>query len=388
MLLIRKILLHLLLACSFSMANAANTQWTSQNMFLVNDVANVIVSPNGKFVAFSLTKFENTTLGLKPNIAIIVVNLASHQIVFIKKGLTEITNLQWTPNGKGLYFLAKVANIRNIDYILLSQDKIIQLTHSKTDIKYFKIAPNGKVIAYIRANTPATTLLLAPTIVDTKIDCDNIWLISSTVSGNKSKKSQVLTKFLKENACINITSLDWAPNGKSLAYSHAPANQHAIWNYGKISIINIATKTIHKLSHFDMIQHQPLYSPDGKWLAYTSRARVYIVSIKTKGTHALAKTPNEQPTLIGWSADSKKVYVLEDYHTYTTILSLSINSNDINLLSPPNKLIQNVTINQENKLFAFTMQDNNHPITAYVSYLSHFHPQKISQHNQNKMLYL
>jgi len=66
---------------------------------------------------------------------------------------------------------------------------------------------------------------------------------------------------------------------------------------------------------------------------------------------------------------------------------LPINGHAAKTITPLNKLINGININQDHHFFSFTMQDSTHPIEAYISPLTIFNARKISHVNKNPSLY-
>ena len=136
----KKIILFILIFYNINFAAALtnpNHQWAPSNMFLIDNVSNVVMSPDGRSVAFLVTKFRKTKLGLTENNLIKIANLQTHRIEFTIKNWKKVSHLKWSPKGKYLDFLSKQNDIDNIYSMSLANHIVKKLTNSQTNITLF-----------------------------------------------------------------------------------------------------------------------------------------------------------------------------------------------------------------------------------------------------------
>ena len=90
-----------------------------------------------------------------------------------------------------------------------------------------------------------------------------LWLNEKDTSGKRKQK--LLTK---EN--YTVSSFDWNPGGKSIAYSYCKSPEANDNVYSDVSLIDIESGNIKKIAATAAGESTPSFSPDGKWFASAS----------------------------------------------------------------------------------------------------------------------
>ncbi len=113
----------------------------------------------------------------------------------------------------------------------------------------------------------------------------------------------------------------FSPDGRAVAYSAWSAG-----GYRDVRIVDIATGAITEVTHDRAIDQQPVFSPDGRYLYFTSDrtgiANVYAFELASRTTHQVtnvlggAYTPEPSPDgrrlyYTGYTSDGFDVFVLE-----------------------------------------------------------------------------
>ena len=111
-----------------------------------------------------------------------------------------------------------------------------------------------------------------------------------------------------ENDGPNIT---WAPDGKRIAFVRRPENK------GQIHVLEIATRTVRRLTNNEGLTVDPRWSPDGKTIVYRYEGKegnsIYTMSPDGKNQKHLIP-PKDGPILRfspAWSPDSKHIIFCE-----------------------------------------------------------------------------
>ncbi len=137
---------------------------------------------------------------------------------------------------------------------------------------------------------------------------------------------------------------------------------------------------------------QPMYSPDGKWLAFVSDggnsgwigiSDVYIMPANGGPAKKLAETFNRDPHLVGWGPDNQSLLLDENYKTSRVIYTLPINGKAPVMLTPSNGYYSNPVLDKAGDLMAFTFQDFNTPPVVVAFSLKNQQTRKLSAINDD-----
>lgn len=375
----------LLFLCVSMIANAQNKMdWTPNNMMLVNSITDVTTSPNGKQAAYTVLRYVKSGNNWVIKNEIHITDLQTMHSRLLPFAGDNNHSPTWSPDNHWIAFLADTKNsTTNLVIVDNITGKIAKIIPNDASVSKFAWSPDSQRLAFIKKN-PTLLQPNMPEIVGQNKNCNSLWWISLV-----DKKPVLLTNECAMN-CSFISSLQWAPDNKTILFAHFPGEFHDVWNHDEITQVDTQTKEFNTLfkttekpssTTKESARHNPLFSHDGRWIAFTSTTRVYVSSTLDNKARALAATYDEAPELIGWSPDDKFVLVLEKYHTASHIIKLPVNGDAASVIGPTNKYLQAVQIN--NALLSFTMEDSAEPVEAFVMSLNSDAPRQISQVNAN-----
>ena len=133
-----------------------------------------------------------------------------------------------------------------------------------------------------------------------------------------------------------IEQLAWSPDGKTLAYScrKKTGKEYALSTNSDIYFYNIETgKTENKTEGMMGYDKNPVFSPDGKWLAWESmerdgyeadKNRLFLMNVQTGEKTDLSVNFDQNAEALSWSADSKSIYFTSCWHAVTEIYRADI----------------------------------------------------------------
>jgi Tol biopolymer transport system component len=101
-----------------------------------------------------------------------------------------------------------------------------------------------------------------------------------------------------------VPSLDWSPTGRQIVFSAFTGP-----NGGRTQLYLASVRTGHvtRLTYAATGGTDPVWSPDGRWIAFVGAVapdRIYLLSTKTHHIHVLG---NATGMTLGWSPDSKRL---------------------------------------------------------------------------------
>ena len=133
-----------------------------------------------------------------------------------------------------------------------------------------------------------------------------------------------------------IEQLAWSPDGKIIAYTCRKKTglQYAISTNSDIYFHNTETGKTENMTEGMMGYDQnPVFSPDGKWLAWESqerdgcesdKIRLFVLNIETGEKTDLSANFDQNSEKLNWTADSKSIYFVSCWHAVTQIYRADI----------------------------------------------------------------
>lgn len=138
-----------------------------------------------------------------------------------------------------------------------------------------------------------------------------------------------------------IEQLAWTPDSKIIAYTcrKKVGKAYALSTNSDIYFYDVATgKTENKTEGMMGYDQNPVFSPDGKWMAWQSmehdgyesdKNRLFIMNMATGEKTDLTTKFDQNAEALSWSADSKSVYFVSCWHAVTQVYKADIADDSI-----------------------------------------------------------
>lgn len=354
-------------------------EWTIDDGLSGALIIGAQISPDGSKVAYTVAR-AYTADGINNWFSEVrVAGIGNAKTQHIGMGSGMLSSPLWSPDGAKIGFLAPVQEgyLKGTQQLFIyseADDKTERLTNVPNGIILFIWSPDSSCIAFTSPEIPEPRPGRAGVNDDAEVQgadtsAINLWIIDAK-PGTEPRR---LTK-----AEYVIEDFDWAPDGKSIAFTHLQASAPEGWHQD-ISIIAINGGKLTKLAGTPAAEITPLFSPDGSTIAYIkgdnptadfSGWRVELVPTPgSKGgiTRTLAITPNEMPVLVSWSPDSDYIFFEEFAGTAHCISVLPVSGGMPIMLSSPDQVLGSVSLSADGRNLGFTMQDFNHPQEVYIA---------------------
>ena len=372
--------------------------WDPETQMKVKVVSSARVSPDGTRVVYTINEAVTTADKSEFVTQIWLTNLATKQNVQLTFAEKSSSNPIWSPDGKWIAFLSNRKDSKNNIYRLsLEGGEAEPLTDLKGSAGNFSWSPDGRYIAYTMSDTKSEEEEKNDKgrndfrWVDENLKMSRLYVIPVQKDENGKREPRKLTT---EN--YNVGQFDWSADGSRIAFAHTKSALANDWTTADVSIIDVANGTVTALAKTPAAEDQPLYSPDGKWIAllasdnpprWAQSSVIQIFPASGGQPKALMATHDGQPAFAGWSADSKRIYFTEAKGTSTPLYVIDVDANRIEEIKGPPSVLSGINLNRSGTTFGFVRQTSDTPPDAFVAPVKDFTAAvQITRANENLKL--
>jgi dipeptidyl aminopeptidase/acylaminoacyl peptidase len=237
----------------------------------------------------------------------------------------------WSPDGRTIAFVAPDSAMHGQIWLLpAAGGEARQLTVSPTGVNMYSWRPDGGAIAFAaddespkrtgEAKYLTTFTVGAQDMFLTKpLTPQHIWLVPTSGGEAKRLTSGAWTLEFVLPPGSPPSGLSWSPDGARIAFAHVPAPESGKLDSVSVRVLDVATGTITPLTSARRFENNPVYSPDGKMIAYWQPRdgngeagwvnEVHVVP-STGGTgKSITRAIDRNLYGAEWTADSKALVV-------------------------------------------------------------------------------
>jgi len=316
------------------------------------------VSPDKSTVLYAVTTYNIEENKSYRDLYTVAIN--GGEPVRITSTLEKESSAVWSADGKKICFLSAKSGDMQLWEMNSDGSEAIQITEVKGGISGFKYSPDGTKLLYT---------------ADVKMKQDVHDLFPDLPKANAYLENDLMYKHwdewvqtvphpfvadLKNGKIENavdlvagepfespmkpfggIEQLDWSPDSKIVAYTCRKkiGKEYALSTNSDIYFYNVETKqTENKTEGMMGYDQNPVFSPDGKWMAWESmerdgyeadKSRLFLLNLETGEKTDQSVNFDQNSGNLSWSADSKSIYFISCWKALTQVYRLDIAANII-----------------------------------------------------------
>ncbi|WP_298300331.1 S9 family peptidase [Hydrotalea sp.] len=383
----KKWILSLVLLISGSTVTMA--QMPAKRTFVPTDayrllnVADPQVSPDGKWISYTVSMADSAKD--KSNTDIWMVSWDGHQTVQLTSTPESESMPRWSPDGKYLSFLSSRMGNTGAQIWLLDRrgGEARQLTHLKGGLEDYVWSPDGKQILISMQDQDfsdtAATKTRQPYIINRYhfkddqsgyLDNRHTHLYLLDVNG---KKLDTLT-----NGLFDETMPAWSPDGKRIAFVSNRTSDPDKNDNTDIWVMNAEKgATPKQLTTWAGSDTRPVWSPDGKFIAYLQSSsnqaftmygqNILAVVAANGGVSTLLTTAIDRPVSNQqWAADGKYVYCLVTDNRKKYLAQVDIASKRMQPIIEGEFCLERLNMSANQSQMAALWSDPYHPYEVVV----------------------
>jgi dipeptidyl aminopeptidase/acylaminoacyl peptidase len=286
------------------------------------------LSPDGRHVAYEVqtTDWEANTFPTHLRLTV----TATGRTYRLTGGKGSSHSPRWSPDGKRLAFRSDRAGKEQLYLIAHDGGEAAALTSHETAVGNFEWSPDARWIAFTAADPESKERKQRREkygsfeVFGAEHTLSHLWRVEVPAGlPGKAPKARRLTG----GSTFSVSgAFAWSPDGKKIAFSATRTPAARDFPTRGVYVLNLADKSVKRVTPAKGPDRNPAWSPDGKRLAYESAggragwmySNVVLAVVPAGGGKPRALTAgfDENPSLHGWGPDGLHFSALQKTSRY------------------------------------------------------------------------
>lgn len=336
---------------------------TPEVLWAFGRVGSPQVSPDGESVLYTVTYYnieEN-----KPYRDVYSVPVSGGEAENLTNSPTNEFNAIWRPDGQKIGFISTASGSAQVWEMNADGSGPKQISEIDGGISGFKYAPDGSKIFYIKSvkldddihdlfpDLPKANARLENDLMyrhwDQWHDYTYQHIFIADYSDGKVGEGKDIMEGERYDSPMKpfggIEQIAWSPDGKTLAYTckKKTGKEYSLSTNSAIYFYNLETgKTTNFTEGMMGYDQNPVFSPDGKYLAWESmerdgyesdKNRLFVANLNTGEKTDFTADFDQNVHNLSWDAESRAIYFTSNIHGTDEIYRLKLTDGAISRLT-------------------------------------------------------
>jgi dipeptidyl aminopeptidase/acylaminoacyl peptidase len=354
---------------------------TSEDVTRIRSVGQVIVSPTGSHVAYTLsiprTPFEDEDGPAWTELH--VLDVASGESRTFVGGHVNVAGIGWAPDGSAITYLARRPgdDRRSLYVIPLAGGESRKMLEHETSIDSYSLSPDGQRVAFVAtepAKQRASELAkqgVKTEVYEEELRFSHVWLAPANLAG--AMEMGPARQLAIEG---HVSDVEWAPSGERLAVAVAPTPLvDDSYMRKRIRVVDAQSGTVLARIENPGKLGQISWSPDGEHLAIVSAEDINdpsegrLMIVPARGGELADLIPDFEGHVRGlhWQ-DAGTLVFLAAEGVYTTLGEVSLDGSDRRtLVEPGGRILNGLSVSRDGRTMAFAGDSPQHANEVFVA---------------------
>ncbi|MBI3668146.1 MAG: S9 family peptidase [Acidobacteria bacterium] len=400
----------LLLACCCLPLNAQKKPFDIKGLLKLARISDPQLSPNGKTVVFAVE-----TVDLEANTRpshIYTVPLAGGEARRITSEGASNTRPRWSPDSRRLALVSNRSGSSQVWTMDPDGRNPKQVTNLSTEASGVLFSPDGKNLAFVsfvfpdcpdeacnkaRLETRAKSKVKARLYTSLLYRHWDRWddgrrphIFAIPVEGGVARD---LTPGPRDAPTFQLGGPDGyglSPDGKELCFIRNPDDNPATSTNNELHVVPIEGGSPKKISNNPADDTSPVYSPDGRYLAYRAQFRAgyesdrYRLMLHERATGVvtnLTESFDRWVTSIAWSPDSSRLFFTAEDRGRESIYSIPAGGGAVRLAVGGDAHLGDIQLTRDGKTMVYSGHSGSSPMELFRASSSGGAPVKLTHLN-------
>jgi dipeptidyl aminopeptidase/acylaminoacyl peptidase len=380
-----------LFLCAVAIAEAIGGTPTIDQSLGMQSVAGAQISPDGRYVAYSVQQANWEENDFYQQIWIAVT--ATGERYQLTGGKKNSSGPQWSPDSRRIAFTSDRDGKRQIYIIAPTGGESVALTAEENGAGGIAWSPDGSSLAFTASGPDAQAKKDRKDkygdfeIVTGDYTMNHLWLVKVPAEIPSDPKKLPKPEALTSGGQFSVGAFSWSPDGKRIAFQAGRDPDLSSGDTEQLYLLDLADHHVRKLLDAGGPNGNPKWSPDGKQIAYTTangnplfyyaNDRIAVISADGGSPRVLSEAFDENPNLIDWGPDG--IYFTASQKTNAHVFRLDPATRSIRRLSGPDQFhLSGASFTRDHRMMAGTGAAPNHFSEVLVSAVADFAPKYLT----------